>query len=82
MLDYCLFSFLRPTKVTKLLLFNIKWLFRNGFQSDSEMVKNPFEIEEEENADAEEEMDDDGSSSGGSDVSRKGEGEQCHDRVP
>lgn len=36
------------------------------------MVKNPFEIEEEENADAEEEMDDDGSSSGGSDVSRKG----------
>ena len=46
------------------------------------MVKNPFEIEEEENADAEEEMDDDGSSSGGSDVSRKGEGEPCHDRVP
>lgn len=36
------------------------------------MVKNLFEIEEEENADAEEEMDDDGSSSGGSDVSRKG----------
>ena len=36
------------------------------------MAKNPFEIEEEENADAEEELDDDGSSSGGSDVSRKG----------
>ena len=36
------------------------------------MVKNPFEIEEEENADAEEGLDDDGSSSGGSDVSRKG----------
>lgn len=42
------------------------------------MVKNPFEIEEEENADAEEEMDDDGSSSGGSDVSRKGKSEPCH----
>ena len=45
------------------------------------MVKNPFEIEEEENADAEEEMDDDGSSSGGSDVSRKGKAEPCHGGV-
>ena len=42
------------------------------------MVKNPFEIEEEENADAEEEMDDDGSSSGGSDVSRKGKMHHFH----
>ena len=40
-------------------------------KSDGEIVRDTFEIEDDEH-DADEDVDDDGSSSGGSDVSRKG----------